>query len=63
MYAGRWFPFHDYAADPATADITITAPGGLQVVGYSDTPVTSAGGNCGDAGSSTFGRTMRANRR
>lgn len=44
MYAARWFPFHDYAADPATADITITAPGGLQVVGYSDTPVTSAGG-------------------
>lgn len=44
MYAARWFPFHDYAADPATSDITITAPGGLQVVGYSDTPVTSAGG-------------------
>lgn len=44
MYAARWFPFHDYAADPATADITITAPSGLQVVGYSDTPVTSAGG-------------------
>lgn len=44
MYAARWFPFHDYAADPATADITISAPSGLQVVGYSDTPVTSAGG-------------------
>src|SRR5205823_761768 len=23
MYASRWFPFHDYAADRATADITI----------------------------------------
>ncbi len=44
MYAARWFPFHDYAADPATSDITISAPSGLQVVGYSDTPVTTAGG-------------------
>ena len=44
MYAARWFPFHDYAADPATSDITISAPSGLQVVGYSDTPVTTTGG-------------------
>lgn len=44
MYAARWFPFHDYAADPATSDISITAPSGLQVVGYSDAPVTTAGG-------------------
>lgn len=44
MYAARWFPFHDYAADPASSDISITAPAGLQVVGFSDTPVTAAGG-------------------
>lgn len=44
MYAARWFPFHDYAADMATADITITVPGGLQVVGYSDTPAANTGG-------------------
>ncbi|HEX6279035.1 MAG TPA: M1 family aminopeptidase [Pyrinomonadaceae bacterium] len=44
MYAARWFPFHEYAADQATSDITITAPAGLQIVGFSDTPVTSAGG-------------------
>ncbi|MCC6328037.1 MAG: hypothetical protein IT174_05955 [Acidobacteria bacterium] len=44
MYAARWFPFHEYAADQATSDITITAPGGLTVVGFSDTPVTNAGG-------------------
>ncbi len=44
MYAARWFPFHDYAADMATSDITISAPSGLQVVGFSDTPVTNAGG-------------------
>ena len=44
MYAARWFPFHDYAADPATSDISISAPAGLQVVGYSDSPVTTAGG-------------------
>ena len=44
MYAARWFPFHDYAADPATADITISVPGGFQVIGHSDTPVISAAG-------------------
>ena len=31
MYAARWFPFHDYAADPATSDITISLPSGLPV--------------------------------
>jgi hypothetical protein len=44
MYAARWFPFHDYAADLATSDITITVPGGFQVVGYSDSPSTNSGG-------------------
>jgi len=36
MYAARWFPFHDYAADRATADITLIVPTGLQVGGASD---------------------------
>lgn len=44
MYAARWFPFHDYAADQATSDITISIPGGFNVVGYSDTPVTQGAG-------------------
>jgi aminopeptidase N len=44
MYAARWFPFHDYAADLATSDITITIPAGFNVVGYSDAPATAAGG-------------------
>ena len=44
MYAARWFPFHDYAADLATADITISVPAGLQLVGYSDMPVSNVGG-------------------
>ncbi|MGI8494866.1 MAG: M1 family aminopeptidase [Pyrinomonadaceae bacterium] len=44
FYAARWFPFHEYAADQATSDITISVPAGLQVVGYSDEPVTSVGG-------------------
>jgi tetratricopeptide (TPR) repeat protein len=44
MYAARWFPFHDYAADFATSDISISVPSGLQIVGYSDAPVTNAGG-------------------
>lgn len=44
MYAARWFPFHNYAADLATSDISISVPSGLQIVGYSDSPVTSGGG-------------------
>ncbi len=39
MYAARWFPFHNYAADRATSDITIIVPTGFQVVGTSDAPV------------------------
>jgi aminopeptidase N len=41
MYAGRWFPFHDYAADRATSDITVTVPAGVQVAGASDEPVVA----------------------
>ncbi len=44
MYAARWFPFHNYAADLATSDITISLPSGLQFAGYSDSPVTPTGG-------------------
>jgi aminopeptidase N len=40
MYASRWFPFHDYAVDRATADITVIVPTGMQVGGTSDEPVT-----------------------
>ena len=39
MYASRWFPFHDYAADRATSDITLIVPTGLQVAGTSDDPI------------------------
>lgn len=39
MYASRWFPFHDYAVDRATSDITMIVPTGLQVAGTSDDPV------------------------
>lgn len=44
MYAARWFPFHNYAADQATADISISVPGGFQVVGSSDQPAVNTGG-------------------
>jgi tetratricopeptide (TPR) repeat protein len=44
MYAARWFPFHDYAADRATSDITVTIPSGFQVIAYSDAPVVNTGG-------------------
>ncbi len=40
MYASRWFPFHDYAVDRATADITVIVPTGMVVGGISDDPVT-----------------------
>ena len=43
MYAARWFPFHDYAADNAAADITITLPGGYQVAAYSEAPLVNTG--------------------
>ncbi|MBA3334791.1 MAG: tetratricopeptide repeat protein [Acidobacteria bacterium] len=44
MYAARWFPFHEYAADRATSDITISVPGGFQIVGFSDTALNQNGG-------------------
>ena len=44
MYASRWFPFHNYAADLATSDITISLPPGLQIAGYSDSPATATAG-------------------
>ncbi len=44
MYAARWFPFHEYAADQATSDISITLPSGYTLAGFSDTPVSQTGG-------------------
>jgi aminopeptidase N len=44
FYAARWFPFHGYANDRATADITFTVPGSWTVVGHSDAPVSPAAG-------------------
>src|SRR3989440_2951267 len=48
MYAARWFPFHEYAADLATSDITIIVPTGIQVAGTSDDPVTPQVGRDGN---------------
>ncbi len=42
MYASRWFPFHDYAVDRATADITLVVPTGTQVAGTSDDAVVAS---------------------
>ncbi len=44
MYAARWFPFNDYAADKSTSDITISLPSQFQVIGHSDIPATKVGG-------------------
>ena len=48
MYAARWFPFHDYAADRATSDITIIVPTGLHVAGTSDEAVATVTGKDGN---------------
>lgn len=40
FYASRWFPFHGYAADRATSEITLTVPKNWSVVGHSANPVT-----------------------
>src|SRR5205085_10258935 len=45
MYAARWFPFHEYAADRATSDITITVPAGYIVAGASEEPVAELSGS------------------
>jgi aminopeptidase N len=44
MYAARWFPFHEYAADRATSDITISVPDGYTVAGFSEEPVQQLSG-------------------
>jgi aminopeptidase N len=41
MYAARWFPFHEYAADRATSEISVTVPSGYEVAGASDEPVAA----------------------
>ncbi|MFN7944843.1 MAG: M1 family aminopeptidase [Blastocatellia bacterium] len=40
MYASRWFPFHDYAADRATSTISLKVPKEIVAAGYSEQPVT-----------------------
>lgn len=39
-YPARWFPFHAYAADLATSNISLTVPGNWTAIGHSDEPVT-----------------------
>src|SRR5436305_1523815 len=47
FYAARWFPFHGYAADRATSEISITVPKNWTVAGHSSNPVTSTTGKDG----------------
>jgi len=39
LYAARWFPFHEYAADKSTAEINVDIPPTFRVVGVSDNPL------------------------
>src|SRR5262245_8353848 len=41
FYASRWFPFHGYAADRATSDISLTVPANWSVAGHSASPVVA----------------------
>jgi len=41
FYAARWFPFHEYAADRATYQISIKVPKGEVVAGFSEQPVVA----------------------
>ena len=41
FYASRWFPFHGYAADRATSEISLTVPGNWLVAGHSANPVAA----------------------
>jgi aminopeptidase N len=41
-YAARWFPFHGYASDRATSDISMTVPANWVVAGHSASAVTPA---------------------
>ncbi|HJQ25918.1 MAG TPA: M1 family aminopeptidase, partial [Blastocatellia bacterium] len=47
FYAARWFPFHGYAADRATSEISITVPKNWTVAGHSSNPVTPVTGKDG----------------
>lgn len=39
FYAARWFPFHEYAADRSTYQISLKVPKEVLVAGYSEQPV------------------------
>ena len=47
FYAARWFPFHGYASDRATSDISLTVPANWIVAGQSDNPVSPVVGKDG----------------
>lgn len=43
-YAARWFPFHEYGADRATASIRMTIPSDWKLAAHSDTPLAPVAG-------------------
>ena len=47
LYPARWFPFHDYASDPSTSDISIIVPINTAVAGASDEPVVAQSAGAG----------------
>lgn len=47
FYAARWLPFHGYAADRATSDISMTVPADWVVAAHSDNPIVPTTGKDG----------------
>jgi aminopeptidase N len=43
MYAARWYPFHEYASDTATSDITLTLPAGYHAAGNGEQTAVAGG--------------------
>ena len=43
LYAGRWFPIVDYGVNRFTADINITVPTGMTVIGSGHAPSVTSG--------------------
>lgn len=56
-YAARWFPFHNYGADRATAEIRLTMPSNWKLAAHSDAPLVASPGAAPGTSVYTISRT------
>src|SRR5437868_5756325 len=54
LYAGRWFPIANYGINRFTANISVTVPTGMKVIGSGGAAASAALGRPAGAGKSTF---------